>query len=141
LSDLQNVLLNFYNNADAGLVYWYPESVQVPGYTIYNGGATALFDRTHNGLPALTAFGISHVPGDFNHDGVVNSADYASWRETDGTFAGYNTWREHFGEISSSASGSGGIGSLYVPEPSALMLSIFFSAFSSLRLHRTRRNP
>src|SRR4051812_3671489 len=38
LTDLQNMLLNLHNNAGAGLVYWYPEAVQVPGYTIYNGG-------------------------------------------------------------------------------------------------------
>jgi arabinogalactan endo-1,4-beta-galactosidase len=141
LTDLQNVLLNVHNNAGAGLVYWYPESIQVPGYTIYNGGATALFDNTRSGLPALATFGITLVPGDFNHDGAVNFADYVSWRETDGTPAGYDTWREHFGQVAGSASGSGGIGGLSAPEPSALMLSLLlFSAVSSVHRPATRRS-
>ena len=38
------------------------------------------------------------LPGDFNHDGTVDAADYVVWRKTDGTPAGYNTWRTHFGQ-------------------------------------------
>ena len=38
------------------------------------------------------------LPGDFNHDGTVDAADYVVWRKTDGTQAEYNTWRTHFGQ-------------------------------------------
>ena len=36
-----------------GMLYWYPEAVQVPGYNVYNGGATALFDTNGNALQAV----------------------------------------------------------------------------------------
>ena len=32
------------------------------------------------------------VPGDFNHDGSVDAADYVVWRKTDGMQAGFNSW-------------------------------------------------
>ncbi len=76
-------------------------------------------------------------PGDYNSNGVVDAADYVVWRKTDGTLAGYNTWRAHFGEKSTtppstllrglvhyvtSFSGSAlGDGSS-VPEPSCVLL-------------------
>jgi autotransporter-associated beta strand protein len=36
-----------------GMLYWYPEAVQVNPYNIYNGGATALFDGSGNALQAV----------------------------------------------------------------------------------------
>jgi autotransporter-associated beta strand protein len=36
-----------------GMLYWYPEAVQVNPYNIYNGGATALFDGSGNALQAI----------------------------------------------------------------------------------------
>ncbi len=85
LTELRDMLLNLHNDAGAGIVWWYPEAVQVPGYGIYNGGATALFDASRNALPALDAFAITFVPGDFNHDHVVDAADYTVWRNGLGT--------------------------------------------------------
>jgi arabinogalactan endo-1,4-beta-galactosidase len=41
----------------AGLVWWYPEAIQVPGLFIWGGGSLALFDSTGNVLPAATALG------------------------------------------------------------------------------------
>ena len=38
------------------------------------------------------------LPGDFNNDGTVDAADYVVWRKSDGTPAGYNAWRTHFGQ-------------------------------------------
>jgi hypothetical protein len=123
LSDLQNILLNLHNNAGAGLVYWYPESVQVPGYNIYNGGATALFDNTHSALPALSTFGITLVPGDYDHDGVVTAADYVLWRNNGGSPTDYDIWRAHFGQTA--GSGSGPTANAAVPEPTTLVLQMF----------------
>jgi len=60
------------------------------------------------------------LPGDFNNNGTVDAADYVVWRKTDGTQAGYNAWRSHFGQ--SAGSGSGGSASAAVPEPSTLVL-------------------
>lgn len=56
LTDLRNTVMNLPNGDGEGVVYWYPESVQVPGYNIYNGGATALFDNNGNALAAIGAF-------------------------------------------------------------------------------------
>jgi hypothetical protein len=75
------------------------------------------------------------VPGDFNHDGTVDAADYVVWRKTDGTQLGYNTWRTHFGvslppvQVVASA----------VPEPAAIvLLAVAITALSSYRLNRSR---
>lgn len=41
------------------------------------------------------------LPGDYNHDGVVNAADYVVWRKRLGsvyTQSDFLIWRAHFGE-------------------------------------------
>lgn len=37
--------------------------------------------------------------GDFNGDGVVNAADYVVWRNTGGTEAEFETWKDNFGKV------------------------------------------
>ena len=75
-------------------------------------GASALGNLT------LT-IGTTPKPGDFNHDNMVNAADYVFWRKTDGTPAGYNAWRANFGKSYSAGSGTQFSS---VPEPSTLLL-------------------
>ena len=41
----------------AGVIWWYPEAIQVPGLFIYAGGSLALFDSTGNVLPAAAQLG------------------------------------------------------------------------------------
>jgi hypothetical protein len=71
------------------------------------------------------------LSGDYNHDGKVNAADYAIWRNggspTPNSAADYNTWRANFGNHTGSGSG---LGTQSVPEPSVMMLAI--AAFLSL---------
>jgi probable HAF family extracellular repeat protein len=64
------------------------------------------------------------IPGDFNHDGAVDAKDYVVWRKTDGTPAGYNLWRTHFGQTPGSGSNLGATGSASaaVPEPASALL-------------------
>ena len=66
------------------------------------------------------SFILEGVPGDYNHDGTVDAADYVAWRKTPAAFggnpAGYNNWRTNFGDLS----GSGGSNNA-VPEPSAIV--------------------
>lgn len=59
------------------------------------------------------------LPGDFNHDGFVDAADYVVWRKGGGVFTpgDYSTWREHLGEAALS-----GESLIAVPEPAAWML-------------------
>ena len=58
LTDLRDMVMNLPNGRGAGVLWWYPEAVQVTGRNIYNGGSTALFDANRNALPALGAFAV-----------------------------------------------------------------------------------
>ena len=49
-------------------------------------------------VDSFVSFTIVGQPGDFNHDGVVDAADYVAWRAAGGSAADYNAWRELRGE-------------------------------------------
>ena len=74
LTDLRNTVQSLPNGAGEGVVWWYPESIQVPGYNIYNGGDTALFDANGNLLPAVNAFSISASTWSLDADGTWYNA-------------------------------------------------------------------
>jgi hypothetical protein len=78
------------------------------------------------------------LPGDFNFDGVVDTADYIVWRKIDGTPEGYNTWRANFGRtVSSSASvGDSSDYPARVPEPTSLLLIVLGAMAFSARSRR-----
>jgi autotransporter-associated beta strand protein len=61
---------------------------------------------------------VPQLPGDFNADGTVDTADLVIWQKTfTTTFPnGYNDWRTHYGESLPSGNGSA------APEPSSWML-------------------
>jgi hypothetical protein len=62
---------------------------------------------------------------DFNHDGVVDAADYVVWRKNGGPQSDYDLWRSQFGIVAGSGSGSGiRASSASVPEPTTLLLAI-----------------
>jgi T5SS/PEP-CTERM-associated repeat protein len=61
---------------------------------------------------------VSSLPGDFNHNHVVDAADYVVWRKGLGTTysqSDYAVWRAHYGQTA--GSGSGTIANSAVPEP------------------------
>jgi hypothetical protein len=79
------------------------------------------------------------LDGDFNDDGIVDAADYITWRKNDGTSnalpndnglgtpigsAHYDLWAAHFGEMATPGGGAGGLGNaaFAVPEPAAGLL-------------------
>jgi hypothetical protein len=78
-------------------------------------------------VPAAAA-----LPGDYNNNGTVDAADYVVWRKTDGSAAGYNAWRAHFGQTA--GSGAGDNANAVVPEPTTLVILIV-AAFG-IRLRR-----
>ena len=86
---------------------------------IFSPGGNTVATTSSNGTFDLST--IVGIPGDHNHDGMVDAADYVVWRKTNINDAqGYTDWRTNFG-TSSLGSGSGfGAGS--VPEPSAMLL-------------------
>jgi fibronectin-binding autotransporter adhesin len=62
------------------------------------------------------------APGDFNHDGTVDAADFVVWRKGLGTKytpADYDSWRAHFGQTYSPGSG---VSSNAVPEPGTWLM-------------------
>ncbi|MGA2442264.1 MAG: glycosyl hydrolase 53 family protein [Tepidisphaeraceae bacterium] len=67
-SALATTVQNLPNGDGMGLLYWYPEAVQVPGYAVYNGGATALFDASGNAVQTIigTAGAGASGNGDFS---------------------------------------------------------------------------
>lgn len=81
-------------------------------------------------------FRLDTLSGDFNRDNVVDAADYAVWRNTNGTPEQYRLWKSHFGETSG---GTSSIGSARpVPEPkTAAILIMFISSLAPVC--RTKR--
>lgn len=72
------------------------------------------------------------MPGDFNNDGTVDTADYTVWRDGLGTTysaADYQLWRDNYGVTTANAA------SLNTPEPTTLTLAAL-ACLSRLR----RRN-
>jgi hypothetical protein len=74
------------------------------------------------------------LPGDFNADGVVDTADFVVWSKgilPPNAPTDYNTWRQHFAE---SISGAGSNQeNPAVPEPTSLALLIMIAAFGMSR--------
>ncbi len=75
-------------------------------------------------LDSLTAV----RPGDYNGSGTVDAADYALWRERDGSQHGYDTWRANFGKTVEITLPSNGSNS--VPEPATCVLLLIACASS-----------
>jgi hypothetical protein len=102
-------------------VFFIPDVVSTPA-TIdapihWYAGSTF---STHNGLD------IGFAPpeegdADYNGDGNINAADYVAWRKLPNQFggdpAGYNLWRQQFGQPSPGGGGAGG-----VPEPAGFVM-------------------
>ena len=158
LTDLQSVMLNLHNGAGEGIVYWYPEAVTVPGFSIYNNGATALFDSTssstHNALPALGVFESTLVPGDVDHDGQVTLNDFNVIRDNYGfspnarsingdlngdgvvDLSDFMLWKDLY--VAAGGAGAGDVQAA-VPEPASADLMWFASPILlALRFHDLR---
>jgi hypothetical protein len=102
-----------------------------------NDQASVARSYLHTGLTMMDAAPLS---GDYNHDGLVDAADYVVWRNTMGqTGAGlaadgnrdsivdggdYEVWRAHFGETASS---TGGSAYALVPEPATVWLLAYWT--------------
>ena len=79
------------------------------------------------------------LPGDFNHDGTVDAADYVVWRKNPGgiyTQNDFNIWRAHFGQTTGAVLGATGSASApATPEPSSLALLLFAAVAMRLMPH------
>ena len=62
----------------------------------------------------------STLLGDYNHNGVVDAADYVVWRKNLGAQTSFDAWRAHFGAGGGSSAGASA--NVAVPEPTTLVL-------------------
>jgi hypothetical protein len=83
------------------------------------------YNPTNITLEVLTS---TELNGDFNLDGVVDTADYVMWRKTDGTEPQYNLWRTNFGAGSGGSGGAGedndSLQQMRVPEPATIWIIV-----------------
>ena len=95
------------------------------GSFVVNYGPGSGFNQSQIVLSAFESLS-PMLPGDYNQDGVVDSADYVVWRNglgTTHTQNDYTIWRAYFGQTSgSSASTTAGTSSAPIPEPDALLM-------------------
>lgn len=78
---------------------------------------------------------VEALPGDYNHDGSVDAADYVVWRRGLGTIFNhdhYDLWRANFGNTLGMGSGGSGEIITAVPEQSSIMLLNLAAVFSML---------
>jgi hypothetical protein len=99
------------------------------------------FELTKVDVGALDDIGWTVVPngpdGDYNGNGIVDSADYVVWRKSNGTPSAYTLWRNNFGATGSGA--GAGVSSSpagAVPEPASWTLAIAIACFANLRRRR-----
>lgn len=95
-------------------------------YGATGSGAANIFDEYFSGAGIITVTSGGGLAGDYNHNGVVDAADYVVWRNGDSpnpnSTADYNTWRSNFGAHSGSGASLGA--SAAVPEPASLALAV-----------------
>jgi Glycosyl hydrolase family 53 len=99
ISTLATTVENLPNGDGMGLLYWYPEAVQVPGYNVYNGGATALFDSSGNAVQAISDFSITQHAWNTLGSGMWSTA--ANWTNSSSP-SGSDVEADFLGAISSS---------------------------------------
>ena len=81
------------------------------------------------------------IPGDFDQNGLVETADFIIWRKYLNTIysqSDYGIWRAHFG---AQTPGSGAIVSATVPEPASLLLFLIASLCFTLHSRRRQVSP
>jgi sugar lactone lactonase YvrE len=129
-------------------VYWTDMGTGKIQRTVMSG-ILPFFQDVLTGLTSPTAIVIvPTLPGDFNHDGTIDAADYVVWRNGLGstyTPDDYNTWRANFGlsffngggaAATSSANVSVELRSSAVPEPTTLVPLVFAATIWLLRRRR-----
>jgi len=58
LQDLVAVVAGVPEGRGVGVVWWYPEAIQVPGLAVWGNGSLSLFDAGGNVLPAASVFAV-----------------------------------------------------------------------------------
>jgi len=108
------------------------------------GAFSSVIAPIFNGQTLGVAYGANQVtlqlidamlsPGDYNHDGSVDAADYVVWRRTDGSAANYSLWRANFGATAAGSGATAGLPSsadTAVPEPTSLVFLLLGGLFAT----------
>lgn len=106
-----------------------PEDVGAFSLAVVNGAGFQTLQATFLGLPMK--------PGDFNHDGVVDGADFLAWQRGGSpnpmSSADLTIWKNNFGAASVGAAGA-------VPEPTAIAMLLTSVAALAASRSRSPRN-
>lgn len=86
---------------------------------------------------AIVGLTLVSLPGDFNKDGKVDTADYVAWRKLGLSAERFQEWKANFGASSGSATSAVLSESPAVPEPTTLAILATSLSFCSLQ-HRQR---
>ncbi len=122
----------------------------IGGLALAPGGGLLISDTANQRIRYITV----GLAGDYNHNGVVDAADYTVWRNTlgqvgaglaaDGNASGeieagdYDVWKSHFGAVSPGiGAGSGSFTGGTVPEPASGMLLLAASVVFTLRVKKS----
>jgi hypothetical protein len=143
MRDLRQVLVNHLgSSADvAGWTLDYATAVSADGNVVVGYG-TNRAGKTEAWIARLDA--AATLPGDFNHNGTVDAADYVVWRKGLGstyTMADYEVWRAHFGETAGSGAALPSTEPLTanIPEPTAAaLLTVSFAVIYAFRVGQRR---
>ena len=131
-------LLNDFSNVADGQRL---TTIDGTGSFLIHYGPTSIFNQNQIWL---TDFQLARIPGDYNHNGVVDGADYVVWRKGLGTTYAqndYNAWRTKFGQPSASGAAAGSPHNSYaVPESAnlGLLLVEVLILFTCQRISRIR---
>lgn len=98
---------------------------------------------TGTGLLQVTTFIAPPLLGDYDSNGIVDSADYVVWRNGLGTTYtqdDYDVWRAHFGQTAGSGAILGSSSNAAVPEPASVaLLAIACGMLHFVRCRRLRQ--
>jgi hypothetical protein len=130
-----------------------PDTFEGSSWIDAQSGLPTAFDNDSESAKAghqlLGTINVGKLPGDYNGDGFVTSADYDNWRSdfgisvaapgdgADGNANGvidasdYVIWRAHLADLT--ASGSGVSSTVPEPDPRLLIVTCLFGAFGAAR--------
>ena len=121
----------------------------------FDFGDDVYFTASDSSGTSVHKLSVISPPGDYNHDGIVDTADYTVWRDSvgqsgsglaadgDGSgivdIADYEFWKSQFGSTSGSGVGSTG-GSVPEPNVAVLLTAVVFSLAARRSLRAITRS-